>query len=348
MVQAMNVISQIECRLAPPGLPVSVSLWNGTIAVPQTEARIGLTVKTRSAVSSLANQRTNQEAGPGRQLRGAQWRMSVRSDTGCGVYIWRAPRTRLIAAGYRPIKYWVQSCWRTVRCHTRLRVRMFTQRTDRRPASRAAIVLLLTVFVGACASSEPPSEATRRSNDAVSTAQPKGAWSEINSPLPPYPRAENLAEFQIAGTTSFRFFADLASVRVDADGVDGRHASISPSPQTPSVSWNRPLAAAGPVARLVRFTVIARSASGVENVSFEGIHCESREYKVYAYGSTDRTWIRPRNPTWQSISSTSNNDLRNSLYRYYLCPKGLAQRDAKKAVAVLKRGRPNFGDYRGF
>lgn len=317
MVQAMNVISQIECRLAPPGLPVSVSLWNGTIAVPQTEARIGLTVKTRSAVSSLANQRTNQEAGPGRQLRGAQWRMSVRSDTGCGVYIWRAPRTRLIAAGYRPIKYWVQSCWRTVRCHTRLRVRMFTQRTDRRPASRAAIVLLLTVFVGACASSEPPSEATRRSNDAVSTAQPKGAWSEINSPLPPYPRAENLAEFQIAGTTSFRFFADLASVRVDADGV-------------------------------VRFTVIARSASGVENVSFEGIHCESREYKVYAYGSTDRTWIRPRNPTWQSISSTSNNDLRNSLYRYYLCPKGLAQRDAKKAVAVLKRGRPNFGDYRGF
>jgi hypothetical protein len=194
---------------------------------------------------------------------------------------------------------------------------MFTQRTDRRPASRAAIVLLLTVFVGACASSEPPSEATRRSNDAASTAQPKGAWSEINSPLPPYPRAENLAEFQIAGTTSFRFFADLASVRVDADGV-------------------------------VRFTVIARSASGVENVSFEGIHCESREYKVYAYGSTDRTWIRPRNPTWQSISSTSNNDLRNSLYRYYLCPKGLAQRDAKKAVAVLKRGRPNFGDYRGF
>jgi hypothetical protein len=194
---------------------------------------------------------------------------------------------------------------------------MFTKRTDRLPEIRAAIVLFLIVFVVACASSETPSESTRRSNDAVSTAKPKAAWSEVSSPLPPYPRAENLAEFQIVGTTSFRFFADLTSVRVDAD-------------------------------RVVRYTVIARSASGIENVSFEGIHCESREYKVYAYGSTDRTWIPPRNPQWQSISSTSNNDLRNSLHRYYLCPKGIPQRNAKDAIAVLKGGRPYFDDYRGF
>jgi hypothetical protein len=185
------------------------------------------------------------------------------------------------------------------------------------PEIRAAIVLFLIVFVGACASSEPPSESTRRSNDAVSTAQPKGAWSEINSPLPPYPQAENLAEFQIVGTSSFTFFADLTSVRVDTDGV-------------------------------VRYTVIARSGSGIENVSFEGIHCESREYKVYAYGSADRTWMRPRNPKWQSISSTSNNDLRNSLHRYYLCPKGISPKNAQVAVDILKRGRPYFDDFRGF
>ena len=179
------------------------------------------------------------------------------------------------------------------------------------------MALSFVIFVGACASAEAPSESTRRSNDAVSTAQPKGAWSETSSPLPPYPRAENLAEFQIAGTTSFRFLADLTSVRVDVDGV-------------------------------VRFTVIARSASGIENVSFEGIHCESREYKVYAFGSIDGVWMPARNPQWQSITSTSKNDLRNSLHRYYLCPNGIPPQNAQVAVDVLERGRPNFGDYRGF
>jgi len=194
---------------------------------------------------------------------------------------------------------------------------MFTKRTDRLPASRASIVLILIVFVGACASSEPPSESTRRSNDAVSTAQPKGAWSEVNSPLPPYPQAENLAEFQIVGGTSFKFFADLTSVRVDADSV-------------------------------VRYTVVARSASGIENVSFEGIHCESREYKVYAFGSIDGVWMPARNPQWQSIRSTSKNDLRNSLHHYYLCPKGIPPKNAQVVVEVLKGGRPYFDDFRGF
>ena len=196
---------------------------------------------------------------------------------------------------------------------------MFTKRTDRLPASRAAIVLFSVVFVVACASSEAPSESTRRSNDAVSTVQPKGkgAWSEISSPLPPYPQAENLAEFQIVGGTSFKFFADLTSVRVDADGV-------------------------------VRYTVVARSASGIENVSFEGIHCESREYKVYAFGSIDGVWMAARNPQWQSITSTSNNDLRNSLHRYYLCLKGVPPSNTQAAVRALKRGRPYFDDYRKF
>jgi len=51
----MNVISQIERRLARLGLPVAVSLWDGTTAAPQAEAKIRLTVNSPSAVSSLAN-----------------------------------------------------------------------------------------------------------------------------------------------------------------------------------------------------------------------------------------------------------------------------------------------------
>lgn len=242
---------------------------------------------------------------------------AVRGDTGCGVNIWRAPRTRLIAVGYQSIKYWVQSRLRMGRCRIRLPGNMSTRRINALSGIRSTTFGFLAVFLVACASSEPPSESSRRANDPVSTAKPKGAWSESASPLPPYPQAENLVEFQIVGGSSFKFFADLTSVRVDADGV-------------------------------VRYTVIARSASGIDNVSFEGIHCVSREYKVYAYGSRDGTWVPARNPKWQSIVSISQNDLRNSLHRYYLCIKGVPPNNTEIAVQAMKRGRPYFDDYRKF
>lgn len=55
MVQAMSMISQIERRLARLGLPVAVSLWDGTTAVPQAEPKVRLTVKSPDAILSLAH-----------------------------------------------------------------------------------------------------------------------------------------------------------------------------------------------------------------------------------------------------------------------------------------------------
>jgi len=184
-------------------------------------------------------------------------------------------------------------------------------------ALRSKPFLFLTIFLGACASSEPAPETNRRANDPVSTAGPRGVWTESSVQLPPYPQAENLAEFKIAGSTSFRFFTDLTTVRVDPDGV-------------------------------VRYTVIARSRSGAENVTYEGIHCESQEYKVYALGSLEKTWQPQRNPQWQHVEGTGNNAYRGSLYRYYLCLNGVPQRDTKSAVRAMKRGRPKFEDFNRF
>lgn len=180
---------------------------------------------------------------------------------------------------------------------------------------RSAAIILLATSLAACASSEPAPETDRRANDPVSTVGPKGAWREVSVPVPSYPQQKNLVEFSIRGTTSFKFFADTQSVRVDDDGV-------------------------------VRYTLIARSGSGAENVSFEGIHCEKREFKVYAVGSIDGTWLTPRNSNWRPIETKKNNDYRNSLHHYYLCPSGFPRINAKETILVLKRGRPDFGDFR--
>ena len=202
-----------------------------------------------------------------------------------------------------------------VRFRIRSPARTFTRRTNEVSRIRSATIILSAIFLVACASSEPAPETGRRANDPQSTVGPKGSWREVSVPVPPYPQAENLVEFRIRGTTSFEFFADTESVRVDPDGV-------------------------------VRYTVIARSGSGVENVSFEGIHCEKREFKVYAIGAIDGTWLPPHNSRWKRIEKKKDNDYRNSLHHYYLCPSGFPRINANETILVLKRGRPDFGDYR--
>ena len=49
------MISQIERRLARLGLPVAVSLWDGTTAAPQGEPKVRVTVKSPDAILSLAH-----------------------------------------------------------------------------------------------------------------------------------------------------------------------------------------------------------------------------------------------------------------------------------------------------
>jgi hypothetical protein len=51
--------------------------------------------------------------------------------------------------------------------------------------------------------------------------------------------------------------------------------------------------------RIVRYTLIARSASGVANVSYEGMRCDSGTYKIYAYGNDGR-WTA-RDAEWRDV-----------------------------------------------
>ena len=41
--------------------------------------------------------------------------------------------------------------------------------------------------------------------------------------------------------------------------------------------------------RIVRYVLVARSRSGTENVTFEGLRCQG-EYRVYAVGRPDGGW----------------------------------------------------------
>jgi hypothetical protein len=137
----------------------------------------------------------------------------------------------------------------------------------------------------------------------------EGEWT-----LPPYPAKSTLVEFSVADPTPFRFFIDGASLSPGADGV-------------------------------VRYVLVARSPQGAENVTYEGIRCESGEYRVYAVGQADGSW-GGRPGEWQKISATTIARWRTALQREYFCPQKEPIRSRAEGVRALQQGGHPFS--RGF
>jgi hypothetical protein len=125
--------------------------------------------------------------------------------------------------------------------------------------------------------------------------------------LPQYPKNENLVEFFVSSASTFRFYIDRASL-----GVKNR---------------------------LVHYTLVARSASGADNVTYEAINCASAEYRILAGGQAG-AWIS-RPTEWREISPRSVQRWHSVLRRDYFCPNNVAISDAAEGVRALElKGHP--------
>ena len=137
--------------------------------------------------------------------------------------------------------------------------------------------------------------------------QEKLNWREEEAQLPPYPKPEDLIEFRPSEIASFSFFIDRASLKVGADGV-------------------------------VRYTLLARSPSGVDNVSYEGIRCETGMYRVYATARSDRSWVTRTASGWKEIQPNPVQRWHQALRREYFCPQNAIIRSVAEGVDALRRG----------
>jgi hypothetical protein len=81
--------------------------------------------------------------------------------------------------------------------------------------------------------------------------------------------------------------------------------------------------------RIVRYVLLARSPSGAENVTFEGIRCPN-EYRVYAVGRPQGGW-GGRPSEWRRIPRHPNA-AQATLARQYFCP-------GRQAVATSAEGQ---------
>jgi hypothetical protein len=160
--------------------------------------------------------------------------------------------------------------------------------------------LLLCALAALAVQAAGPAGAQRRDEE------PEQVRPEAEVRLPAYPKADGLIEFSVSGAVSFRFFIDPASVSLEPGGE-------------------------------VRYTLVGRSPSGVDNVSYEGIRCAAGAYRVYAHGNDGR-WAASRQSDWRRIEPRTVQRWHNELHSNYFCPPGAAVLSAGEALDALRGG----------
>ena len=96
-------------------------------------------------------------------------------------------------------------------------------------------------------------------------------WKESDAPPPPAFDMGKLVTFDGAVSSSLVYGVDPASVRISAS--DG----------------------------LIRYVLVASSASGARNVMYEAIRCSTAEFKTYARYSSGGRWSPVSDAAWRSM-----------------------------------------------
>lgn len=137
----------------------------------------------------------------------------------------------------------------------------------------------------------------------------KPQWKEAELELPPLPAEADLIPFSVSAGASAAFFLDGRSLSLGSDGI-------------------------------VRYTLLVRAAGGAENLSYEGMRCDTAERKLYAMGRGRSEWVLPRNAEWQRISDNSLNRQHAVLAKEFFCPPGAALPTRDEIIRLLRNAAP--------
>lgn len=136
----------------------------------------------------------------------------------------------------------------------------------------------------------------------------KEPWQEEEVPLPPFPEERDLLKFTVPQASSRVSYAiDTGNLQVGDDGV-------------------------------VRYTVIISTSSGARNVFFEGIRCDERTYKTYAYGHDGESFRKRSAPRWRPIPLRGNQSFRRDLHGAYFCNRFGVVRTPEEIMTRLRGG----------
>lgn len=139
-------------------------------------------------------------------------------------------------------------------------------------------------------------------------------WKEIDLPPPPAFDVAKLITFEVSSNSALTYGVDPATVLISK--VDG----------------------------VLRYVIVAFSATGSKNIMYEGLRCSTGEVKTYARYTPDGRWASVTDPTWRSLFdvSTPRHPLRFA--RAGACDSGAPVGTVRELVAKLKNPALRFAD----
>ena len=138
----------------------------------------------------------------------------------------------------------------------------------------------------------------------------KSNWVENKvDTMPALPQDANLQGFTVSQNTPLTFSIDKNSLAVGDDGV-------------------------------VRYTVVVTSPAGARNVNYEGIRCDTYEWRLYATIEEDQKgWDRTVANDFRRIENGELNAYHAALYQDYFCANKMPTGSASLILSNMKYGR---------
>jgi len=164
----------------------------------------------------------------------------------------------------------------------------------------AAGALGLLLFTGAAALAQQ--------DDADDPDAPK--WQEDAAPPPPAYSVDGLVDIELPGARS-------------------RAVKIGIAPQTIQINQKT---------GVVRYVIVMRGSSAV-NASYEGIRCDTAEYRVYARQTAGQPWETVKAGTWQPMRGDRSAPYPLLLARGGVCLGTTVNVSPEAIVHALQSGR---------
>lgn len=139
---------------------------------------------------------------------------------------------------------------------------------------------------------------------------PTEAWKEEKLVLPAPPDRSKLIPFEVSVANANQFFVDPASISVGKDGI-------------------------------VRYTVVVQASGGATTINYEGLRCETRERRLYAFGEPDGSWIENKGSIWLGMLKQQHkllNSYSAVLADEYFCIDRIPVESQAQAIERLQKG----------
>jgi len=141
---------------------------------------------------------------------------------------------------------------------------------------------------------------------------PGKSWNEANVPLPDLPAESELLNLKIFEMPHYKYYIDTKSLDVSAGD------------------------------NVARYLIIVEPPSGLRNMFYEGIRCDTREYKTYASSLWGQPLSPLREPQWSRIADNGLTVYRYDLFKYFLCSNSIIKGKKKEILHSIEYPPDNF------